>query len=189
MKTVLTTICTCITIIAIAQGNVYETDQNKSDGYDWEQVTTAADESPEAKKFSRKIESLTQQIVKSPQNASLYVDRAEQIFLLNAVYPDQTASLHQLEDVLDDMNKAIELEPKNAVLYALRGEYKRDINMDNAGAKKDLSMAITLDPDNPKWYIQRSNYQEIESACYDWKICEELGNEACMKMRQQLCSR
>lgn len=165
--------------------------QNEKTGqeYSWEQATTKADQSPEANNYARKIEGISSKIKQTPKDASLYVERAEAAFLLNAVYPKQTVSSYKLKNVLADMDEAIKLESKNPEYYALRGEYKRDINMDLMGAQADLSKAIELDPENPVWYIMRSNYKTIDGACFDWNKCAELGSEACAKMRLQLCAR
>ena len=48
---------------------------------------------------------------------------------------------------LDDLNKAIEIEPKNPDLYHLRGSEKVDIK-DYSGAMRDFEKALTLDTEN-----------------------------------------
>jgi len=152
--------------------------------------TNGNDESsPSQKEYSKKINSLTDQLVVGGDNVDLYVQRAEQIYYLNAIYPHQTVSQFKLRDALVDINKAIQLDGKNPRLYSIRGMYKRNITGDLAGAREDLTKAIELDPENPIWYLQRTNYSKVDIACSDWKVCEEMGNDVCKEIHTSLCAK
>ncbi len=144
--------------------------------------------SPSEKSYAQTINNLTDQIKVTPNNANLYVKRADAIYYLNAVYPHQTVSQFKLKDVLVDINKAIQVDGTNAGLYSLRGMYKRNITGDLAGARADLTKAIELDPKNPQWYMERTNYSNLENACDDWKKCAEMGNGNCKEIRTSVCS-
>jgi tetratricopeptide (TPR) repeat protein len=147
-----------------------------------------AQQSPDESAYRSKIDQLSKQIQTNPNSPDLYVQRAEQVFMLNAIYPNQKVSGYTLSHVLTDMDRAIELNPTSPLLYSTRGEYKRDINGDLAGAQADLTKAIELDPKNPTWYVNRSNYKSLDGACMDWKKCADLGNGKCKQMRSELCN-
>jgi len=53
------------------------------------------------------------------------------------------------EDALQDLDKAIELNPKNAQSYGVRGLVKIELNKDDE-AKKDLAKCYELDPNKKK---------------------------------------
>ncbi|MDX2001873.1 MAG: hypothetical protein SFW35_05555 [Chitinophagales bacterium] len=154
----------------------------------WVPLFAVAQESPSEAQYKAKIDQLTKQIAANPSSPELYTKRADQIFMLNSIYPNQTGN-YALTMVITDMDKAIELDANNPQLYALRGEYKRDITGDLAAAQADLSKAIELDPSNPTWYAQRSNYKGITGACMDWKKCAELGDGNCRVLNSQLCNK
>lgn len=141
---------------------------------------------PSKKALAKDIMQVTKQIENAP-SANLYVERAQLIFTLNAVYPYQETSEKDLSDVIVNMDKAIELEPDNPVLYAKRGEYQRDVNLDLDAAIADLTKAIELESYNPEWYIQRSNYKGIDQACTDWDKCAELGSGTCEDFIKEWC--
>lgn len=153
------------------------------------QTNGNGESSPSQKEYSKKINSLTDQLVAGGENADLYVQRAKEIYYLNAIYPHQTVSQFKLRDALTDINKAIQLDADNPKLYSIRGMYKRNITGDLAGARADLTKAIELDPENPVWYLERTNYSNIDNACMDWKACEEMGNNICKEIRTSVCSK
>lgn len=153
--------------------------------YAQQQVQTK--DSPEAIEYANQINNLTDKMIGDPGNVDLYVKRAEKIYYLNAVYPHQTVSQFKLRDALVDIDMAIQADADNPKLYSIRGMYKRNITGDLAGARADLTKAIKLDPKNPQWYLERTNYSSLESACTDWKTCAELGNGVCEEIRTSVC--
>lgn len=142
---------------------------------------------PSQEKYKSNIDELTTQIEADPTNPDLYVKRADQIYLLNAIYRAQTDTKYKLKNVVEDIDKAIEVADTDPYLYSLRGNYKKLIYNDKAGAIQDLTKAIELNPNNPDWYFQRANYRSVEDACEDWKKCSDLGDYRCVKIYEQLC--
>lgn len=140
----------------------------------------------EQQNLINEIDNLTNQIKENPDNDALYVKRAEQVFLLRSVYPKGDDAPYTLKSVMDDMDKAIQLNP-TAEYYGMRGEYQRDIMMDLGAAISDLTKAIELDPQNPRWYLQRSNYKNVESACKDIAKAAEYGSTAGQEIKTDLC--
>lgn len=169
MKNLLIICLSVITLGAYAQQN----DQSK--------------ESPEAYEYANQINNLTDKLIADPGNPNWYVERAEKIYYLNAIYPYQTVSQFKLVDALYDLDMAIAADSDNPALYSIRGMYKRNITGDLAGAREDLTMAINLDPENPQWYLERTNYSSIENACTDWKTCADLGDGVCEEIRMSVC--
>lgn len=145
--------------------------------------------SPSEKEYAQTINALTSKIQANPNNSDLYLERANSIYYLNAIYPHQTVSQFKLKDALVDLDKAISVDGNNPKLYSIRGMYKRNITGDLAGAKQDLTKAIELDPENPVWYLERTNYSNLENACIDWKKCAELGNGTCEEIRNSVCAK
>lgn len=142
---------------------------------------------PSQEKYRSNIDELTLQIESDPNNPDLYVKRADQIYLLNAIYRTQADEKYKLKNVVEDIDKAIEVADSDPHLYSLRGNYKKLIYNDKAGAIQDLTKAIELNPNNPDWYFQRANYRSVEDACEDWKKCSDLGDYRCVKIYEQLC--
>lgn len=140
----------------------------------------------EQQKLIEEIDNITQQIKQNPDNDALYVKRAEQVFLLRSVFPQGDEADYTLKSVLDDMDKAIQLNP-TAEYYGLRGEYKRDILMDLDAAISDLTKAIEMDPQNPRWYLQRSNYKSLDGACEDIAKAADHGSTAGEEIQEDLC--
>ncbi len=145
--------------------------------------------SPSAQEYVQNINSLTDKIKADPENAALYLERADHIYYLNAIYPGQAVSQFKLRDALVDLDKAIEVDGNNPKLYSIRGMYKRNITGDLNGAYKDLTTAIALDPENPQWYLERTNYASINNACEDWAKCAAMGNGTCKEIRTSVCSK
>ncbi len=86
------------------------------------------------------------------------------------------------EEITQDLDKAIELNPDFDEAYLLRAEEKRKLK-DFSGAISDFSKAINLNPNNAKAYHERAkikyyNMQKTEEACADWKKASELGHSA-----------
>lgn len=140
----------------------------------------------EHQELINEIDNITNQIQENPDNDALYVKRAEQIFLLRSVYPKGDEVPYTLKSVMDDMDKAIQLNP-TAEYYAMRGEYHRDIHMNLGAAIDDLTKAIELDPENPRWYLQRSNYKSVNGACDDIAKAAEYGSTAGQEIHEDLC--
>jgi Flp pilus assembly protein TadD len=55
---------------------------------------------------------------------------------------------------IDDFNKSIQLDSKNAWLYSLRGNARMNIK-EFVGALVDANEAVRLDPTNSSWYGDR----------------------------------
>lgn len=142
---------------------------------------------PTQEAYQQRIDKLTESIISNPNDADLYVERADQIYRLNAIYKSQAEDQYKLKKVVDDIDKAIEVAPGDPYLYSLRGSYKKLIYGDYEGAIQDLTKAIELNPSNPNWYFNRANYKSVEDACEDWKTCSDLGDYRCVKIYEQLC--
>lgn len=142
---------------------------------------------PSQEKYRSNIDELTLQIESDPTNTDLYVKIADQTYLLNAIYRAQADEKYKLKKVVEYIDKAIEVSDSDPHLYSLRGNYKKLIYGDKAGAIQDLTKAIELNPNNPDWYFQRANYRSVEEACEDWKYCSDLGDYRCVKIYEQLC--
>ena len=138
-------------------------------------------------KLADQIAEFNASIKSSPDDAELYIKRAEVGYDLNAVFYSQKVSSYKLMDVMTDVNKAIELKPDKASYYNIRANYKKLIFKDLEGAAKDMGKAIELEPTNPQWYLNRTNYVNILAACKDWETCSELGDSRCTAMYQQIC--
>lgn len=142
---------------------------------------------PSQEEYRSNIDNLTLQIESNPTDPDLYVKRADQLYLLNAIYRAQADDKYKLKNVIEDIDKAIEVSDSDPRLYSLRGKYKKLIYGDKAGAIQDLTKAIELNPNNPDWYFQRANFKSVEEACDDWKHCSDLGDYRCVKIYEQLC--
>lgn len=153
------------------------------------QTSTSSNASPSEQEYVANINSLTEQIQEDPNNSALYVQRAENIYYLNAIYPNQTVSSFKLKHAIVDINKAIQVDANNPKLYSIRGMYKRNIEGNLEAAYYDLTRAIELEPDNATWYLERTNYASLEQACEDWQKCAEMGNGTCAEIRSSVCSK
>jgi len=81
---------------------------------------------------------------------------------------------------IDDYNKAIEINPKDADAYYNRGNAKDELN-DYQGAIADYSKAIEINPQNVAAYnnrgVAKGRSKYFQSACDDFKKVASLGNE------------
>lgn len=142
---------------------------------------------PTKDEYKTRIDELSQEIISNPSSPDLYVERADQIYRLNAIYKSQPEEAYKLKNVIENVDRAIESAPGDPYLYSLRGNYKKLIYGDYEGAIQDLTKAIELNPNNPNWYFNRANFKSVEDACDDWKICSDLGDYRCVKIYEQLC--
>ena len=140
------------------------------------------------KKLANEIEILTATIESNPYIVQPYVERAQAIFMLNAMNPEQELVPFNLRDALKDMDVAISLHCHDPYLFSMRAELKRDINIDYRGAIEDMSMAIELDPDNPEFYMQRANYQNVnEGGCVNYRMCAAYDDKRCKQIVKEAC--
>lgn len=72
----------------------------------------------------------------------------------------------ELEQALGDLNKAVELNPRSAVAFLLRGNL-RERAKDTAGALSDYNRAIELDPDAPGMEAAFNNRSVMRLAAGD----------------------
>lgn len=100
--------------------------------------------------FVSAIEFFTQAISQEPSNADCYAERA-------------VAYIHtqQYELSMFDMNKCVDLEPKNSYRYSCRAYLKSKIG-DVDGAIADYEMAVKLDPEDAIAYNNLGLAQEAK---------------------------
>jgi len=79
-----------------------------------------------------KIDSLNTLIAKAPTNTDFYYQRAS-----------EKAKLKEFKSAIDDYNKIIEIDSKDAIAYQLRGYAKLNLN-DKSGACSDFKQAVNL---------------------------------------------
>jgi tetratricopeptide (TPR) repeat protein len=100
-------------------------------------------------------------------------------------------NLEELEKALGDLNKAIEIDPKNASAYHSRGLiYYEQADYENA--VKDFLKSSDYSPNNPVTYynlgMAYNKMEDVENAClYFHKSCQ-LGNTNSCKMIIMVCS-
>lgn len=141
--------------------------------------------------YKKEIADLTALIKNNPDSISYYVKRAALVYELNSSYPKQTQSELKIKDVIPDIDKAISIQPNNASLYELRGEYKWGISQDTISAISDKTKAIELEQNNPKWLYKRGTlYAELrdyDNACADYTKGAEMGDEFCKRGQANFC--
>ena len=85
------------------------------------------------------------------------------------------------DKALDNYNKAIELDPQNALAYVERGRFYKNSLKDNDKALADFNRAIELEPKNIFAYESRSelhkDLKNYPDAISDLKSAIELGGE------------
>lgn len=97
-------------------------------------------------KYSEAVASYDKVIASDSKNVDAYLGRAR----ANQMMPDGTRRS------IEDCDKAIELNPKNAAAFDLRGTDYLIIS-DHNKALKDFDSAVQLDPKNPTRYVIRGN--------------------------------
>jgi tetratricopeptide (TPR) repeat protein len=109
----------------------------------------------------------------NPSNAVVYTNRANLSRLKRL-----DLYLGGSSFALDDYDKAIELNPKDALSYELRASYKHSYNIfhnisasthtrDCSGALADYNKAIELNPGDASIYNSRGNLKHFYSNCQD----------------------
>jgi tetratricopeptide (TPR) repeat protein len=90
---------------------------------------------------------------------------------------------------LKDINKAIELDFKNASFYYRKGSILYDLK-DKIGAIKAFDKAIQLDPKEIQYYIMRG-FAKYDSdkmgACADWSKAGEMGDYSAYDLIEKYC--
>lgn len=102
--------------------------------------------------YKKEIDSLTNLIQKEPDNAELYFQRSNMIFLYNSNFPNQTISF-KMDGAINDINKAIELKSDNSDFYLQRAviyEFQDSLDL----ALTDYTKAIELKPNDGVCYIK-----------------------------------
>jgi tetratricopeptide (TPR) repeat protein len=111
----------------------------------------------------------------NPNNAIVYTNRANLSRFKRADISFGRSS------ALEDYDKAIELNPKDALSYELRASYKHSYNIivismensksefirDCSGALADYNKAIELNPDDASIYNSRGNLKHFYKSCQD----------------------
>lgn len=82
--------------------------------------------------------------IKRPKDSEIYYVRAN-------IY----STIQKHKEALNDLNKAIELNPKKAFYYSKRGIEKSNL-WDFKGALRDIDTAIELEPNEYHFYLVRS---------------------------------
>ena len=86
----------------------------------------------------------------------------------------------KFQDALNDLDKAISIDPGYAKAYSNRGVTRGALQQNNA-AIADFSQAIRLDPRLADAYrnrgITREMIGDLRGACSDWNIASALGQE------------
>lgn len=138
------------------------------------------------------IDSLQKKIKTQPKNALLYYQRSE--LMLNFIY-NFGESQHTINDVMKDINKAIQLKPDTADFYVWRShcyEYYESIVDSMKAAINDMTKAINLVPNNASFYKRRAGLNmEIDTdrniICADLKKSMELGDEEAKEIYLKGC--
>jgi len=98
--------------------------------------------------------------------------------------------MNRLTDALADLDKAIELDPKNYIAYDSRQEVKFSI-MDYKGCLEDCNMAILLDEKtaNSLFFRGRVYYKQgkKDRACGEWKKAGDLGKIEALQYISKYC--
>jgi|GEM_PF-2098714 len=170
---------------------------------DFDECIKRAKEYCEAKKWDEAIDQYTKAISIRPKDAYLYYARgvAQYLLLHHERYYRYDTPLSEVEPLVEraisDFNKAIQLEPKNALFYFLRAKMRNKMIslMENAiilnqdlpnidilqqanGALEDLTKAISLRPDLFFLFYERGEIfmrlKLYEKAASDFRRCIEL---------------
>ena len=100
------------------------------------------------------------------------------------------ANKKDFKGAISDLDKAIELNPKQALAYCVRGEDKFMLH-DYTGAIVDFDMALELDPKIEYAYCGRGlaevRLNQTDKGCLDLKKAKEMGNEMAGKYSATLC--
>ena len=112
----------------------------------------------------------------------LNLDNLTSIQILVAAYQNRGIIKQKFSDfsgAVNDFNKAIELDPKDAELYYNRGYSKTDLS-NYSEAIDDYSKAIEINPNYTSAYANRSSLKEalgdLLGACNDAKLAAKLGH-------------
>lgn len=94
------------------------------------------------------------------------------------------------KSAIQDYNKAIELNPKDAKVFCNRGVAKVGLE-DFRGAIQDFNKAITLNPNYGWAYMLRGGaklmLKDIDGACLDWSKAGELGFAQAYDLIKERC--
>nr|WP_319400313.1 trypsin-like peptidase domain-containing protein [uncultured Carboxylicivirga sp.] len=94
------------------------------------------------------------------------------------------------QNILDDINQTIYLNPNSPGIFTLRGIMRAD-NQDILGAIEDYDRALEKDPEDVHAYVNRGiakyNIGLKEEACQDWNKAGELGNYEVYKYISRYC--
>lgn len=121
-------------------------------------------------KLRLSLSDLNDAIKLDPKNAAYYAKRAEVNELLN-----------ELDPALNDASTAISLVSEKPEYYALRGSIRYSIEAikradereklepeeaakivaDHKGALEDYNKAVSLAPNDPRWYVERGDFFEL----------------------------
>jgi tetratricopeptide (TPR) repeat protein len=96
----------------------------------------------------------------TPDDPDLLIDRAEAL-----------AAAKRYWNAIDDLNRASELAPNKAEIYAYRAAAYRALDVPSL-ARQDIEQNLTLAPDNPVGLLERGNIRRIQGdvagARRDW---------------------
>lgn len=122
-----------------------------------------------AKDLDGAVQDAAQAVNISPNNPKAYADRGF------AKYIRRKGT--DLKEALDDLNKAIKLNPQEFAFYGTRGQIEAVLGDKNA-ALRDLDKGISMRPTEPASYIERSQVREkfgdIRGAVDDLKQSKKL---------------
>jgi tetratricopeptide (TPR) repeat protein len=105
---------------------------------------------------------------------------------------NQNVQLNDYTEVLNDLSRAIELNPEFSFAYYNRGNVKC-MNKDFTGAIDDYSKALEVGPTLPQAYYNRGltliYLQDSEKGCLDMSKAGELGMEDAYPVIKKYCTK
>jgi tetratricopeptide (TPR) repeat protein len=106
---------------------------------------------------------------------------------------DQALKKIEFEDyegALEDLDKAVESDSLNAVVFYKRG-YVNAMLLKHQEALTDFDRAIQLSPGEAEYYSERGvaklNLDDKSGACQDWKKAASMGSEVARELAYEYC--
>ncbi len=110
---------------------------------------------------------------------------------IKEVLSEEDNELKKYREQLEDYNKAIQKNPKNAIAYVMRGSLK-EVHNDYFGAMEDFTKALEIKPDYAEAYFHLGKLKiknnEIPEACMHLKKAFELGLTRAKSLIDKYCN-